>query len=603
MPEYIHVSVAWPYANGDLHAGHLAGAYLPADIFARFHRLKGNHVLMVSGSDAHGTPITVEADRLGLSPREVFEHYHHRFLITQQRIGISYDLFTHTDTENHHRVAQDIFRTLLERGYLYTETQRLLYSETEKRFLPDRYVEGTCPVCGFANARGDQCDNCGSLLDALDLINPRSKTDGSIPVVRETEHYFLNLPAFVDRLRAYLSDPRKAEQWRPNVLRVSLNKIEELKGRPITRDIAWGIPVHLPGWEEKRMYVWFEAVMGYLTASIEWARNTGQPDAWKHWWYNPEAKIYNFIGKDNIEFHTIIWPAELMGIDGLYASDGDGPISLPYDVPANEFMNIEGQQFSKSRNWAIWVPDILDRYDPDPIRYYIAMTFPETRDSDWSWDGFVTRNNTELLAAWGNLVNRVLKFAHKHFGGTVPDPGTLRDIDREILSKVEGGFETVGELLAGVHLRDALSETMALAREVNGYLDRAPWFKVIGEDRQAAATTIYTALRCIDNLKTLFAPFLPFTSQRVHEYLGYEGTLFGEQRIETFQESERAHEALTYHADGRVVGRWEPSRLPVGQALREPQPLFRKLEPSLIDEERARLGQPREAETLPGRGS
>ena len=601
MSEYIHVSVAWPYANGDLHAGHLAGAYLPADIFARYHRLKGNHVLMVSGSDAHGTPITVEADRLGLSPREVFEHYHHRFLITQQRIGISYDLFTHTDTENHHRVAQDIFLTLLRRGYLYTETQRLLYSETEKRFLPDRYVEGTCPVCGFANARGDQCDNCGSLLDALDLINPRSKTDGSIPVVRETEHYFLNLPAFIDRLRAYLSEPRKAEQWRPNVLRVSLNKVDELKGRPITRDIAWGIPVPLEGWEDKRLYVWFEAVMGYLTASIEWARNTGQPDAWKHWWYNPDAKIYNFIGKDNIEFHTIIWPAELMGIDGLYAAEGDGPISLPYDVPANEFMNIEGQQFSKSRNWAIWVPDILDRYDPDPIRYYIAMTFPETRDSDWSWDGFVTRNNTELLAAWGNLVNRVLKFAHKHFGGAVPDPGTLRDIDREILSKVEGGFQTVGDLLAAVRLRDALSETMALAREVNGYLDRAPWFKVIGEDRGAAATTIYTALRCIDNLKTLFAPFLPFTSQRVHEYLGYKGVLFGEQRIETFQESERAHEALTYHTDGRVVGRWEPSRLPAGQALRDPQPLFRKLEPSLIDEERARLGQPREAETLPGR--
>lgn len=603
MSEYIHVSVAWPYANGDLHAGHLAGAYLPADIFARYHRLKGNHVLMVSGSDAHGTPITVEADRLGLLPREVFEHYHHRFLITQQRIGISYDLFTHTDTENHHRVAQDIFLTLLERGYLYTETQRLLYSETEKRFLPDRYVEGTCPVCGYTNARGDQCDNCGSLLDALDLINPRSKTDGSIPVVRETEHYFLNLPAFIDRLRAYLTDPRKAEQWRPNVLRVSLNKVDELKGRPITRDIAWGIPVPLPGWEDKRMYVWFEAVMGYLTASIEWARNTGQPDAWKHWWYNQDAKIYNFIGKDNIEFHTIIWPAELMGIDGLYAAEGDGPISLPYDVPANEFMNIEGQQFSKSRNWAIWVPDILDRYDPDPIRYYIAMTFPETRDSDWSWDGFVTRNNTELLAAWGNLVNRVLKFAQKHFGGAVPDPGELRAMDREILSKVEGGFETVGDLLAAVRLRDALSETMALAREVNGYLDRAPWFKVIGEDRQAAATTIYTALRCIDNLKTLFAPFLPFTSQRVHEYLGYEGTLFGEQRIETFQESERAHEALTYHTDGRVVGRWEPSRLPVGQALRDPQPLFRKLEPSLIDEERARLGQPREAETLPGRSS
>ena len=603
MPEHIHVSVAWPYANGDLHAGHLAGAYLPADIFARFHRLKGNHVLMVSGSDAHGTPITVEADRLGLSPRAVFEHYHHRFLVTQQRIGISYDLFTHTDTENHHRVAQDIFLRLLERSYLYTETQRLLYSETERRFLPDRYVEGTCPVCGYADARGDQCDNCGSLLDAVDLINPRSKTDGSTPVIRETEHYFLNLPAFIDELRAYLNDPLKAQTWRPNVLRVSQNKVEDLKGRPITRDIAWGIPVPLEGWEDKCMYVWFEAVMGYFTASVEWARNIGQPDAWKRWWYNPDARIYNFIGKDNIEFHTIIWPAELLGIDGLYAAEDDGPISLPYDVPANEFMNIEGQQFSKSRNWAIWVPDILDRYDPDAIRYYIAMTFPESRDSDWSWDGFVTRNNTELLAAWGNLVNRVLKFAHKHFGGAVPDPGALRAMDEEIIARVEGGFETVGGLLAAVRLRDALTEGIALAREVNGYLDRAPWFKVVAEDKAAAATTIYTALRCIDSLKTLLAPFLPFTSQRVHEYLGYDGTLFGEQRIEVFQESERPHEALTYHADERVIGRWEPSALPIGQALREPQPLFRKLEPTLVDEERARLGQPREAETQPARDS
>ncbi|MCZ7540396.1 MAG: methionine--tRNA ligase [Anaerolineae bacterium] len=603
MPEHIHVSVAWPYANGDLHAGHLAGAYLPADIFARFHRLKGNHVLMVSGSDAHGTPITVEADRLGLSPRAVFEHYHHRFLVTQQRIGISYDLFTHTDTENHHRVAQDIFLRLLERSYLYTETQRLLYSETERRFLPDRYVEGTCPICGYADARGDQCDNCGSLLDAVDLINPRSKTDGSTPVIRETEHYFLNLPAFIDELRAYLNDPLKAQTWRPNVLRVSQNKVEDLKGRPITRDIAWGIPVPLEGWEDKCMYVWFEAVMGYFTASVEWARNIGQPDAWKRWWYNPDARIYNFIGKDNIEFHTIIWPAELLGIDGLYAAEDDGPISLPYDVPANEFMNIEGQQFSKSRNWAIWVPDILDRYDPDAIRYYIAMTFPESRDSDWSWDGFVTRNNTELLAAWGNLVNRVLKFAHKHFGGAVPDPGALRAMDEEIIARVEGGFATVGGLLAAVRLRDALTEGIALAREVNGYLDRAPWFKVVAEDKAAAATTIYTALRCIDSLKTLLAPFLPFTSQRVHEYLGYDGTLFGEQRIEVFQESERPHEALTYHADERVIGRWEPSALPIGQALREPEPLFRKLEPTLVDEERARLGQPREAETQPARDS
>lgn len=598
MPEYIHVSVAWPYANGDMHAGHLAGAYLPADIFARYHRLKGNYVMMVSGSDAHGTPITVEADRLNLSPREVFEHYHRRFLETQQRIGISYDLFTHTDTENHHRVAQDVFLKLLEGGYLFRQTQRLLYSETEQRFLPDRYVEGTCPVCGYEQARGDQCDNCGSLLDATDLINPRSKIDGSTPVIRETEHYFFDLPAFSERLVEYLSHNK--DHWRPAVLNVSRNKAKELLPRPITRDIAWGIPVPLEGWETKRMYVWFEAVMGYLTASIEWAKNTGQPDAWKRWWYNPDAKLYNFIGKDNIEFHTIIWPAELMGIDGLYAEGDDTPISLPYDVPANEFMNIEGQQFSKSRNWAIWLPDILDRYDPDAIRYYVAMTMPETRDSDWSWDGFVTRNNTELLAAWGNLVNRVLKFAVKHFEGRVPEPGELRDIDREILEKVEGGFERIGGLLEAVRLRDALSETMALAREVNGYLDRAPWFKVIKDDRQAAATTIYTALRCIDNLKTLFAPFLPFSSQRVHEFLGYDGRLFGEILIQTFHETERSHPALTYDATG-AIGRWEPSALPAGQALREPEALFRKLEPELIDAERARLGQPREAETEPRR--
>ena len=554
--------------------------------------------MMVSGSDAHGTPITVEADRLNLSPREVFEHYHRRFLETQQRIGISYDLFTHTDTENHHRVAQDVFLKLLEGGYLFRQTQRLLYSETEQRFLPDRYVEGTCPVCGYEQARGDQCDNCGSLLDATDLINPRSKIDGSTPVIRETEHYFFDLPAFSERLVEYLSHNK--DHWRPAVLNVSRNKAKELLPRPITRDIAWGIPVPLEGWETKRMYVWFEAVMGYLTASIEWAKNTGQPDAWKRWWYNPDAKLYNFIGKDNIEFHTIIWPAELMGIDGLYA-EGDGiPISLPYDVPANEFMNIEGQQFSKSRNWAIWLPDILDRYDPDAIRYYVAMTMPETRDSDWSWDGFVTRNNTELLAAWGNLVNRVLKFAVKHFEGRVPEPGELRDIDREILEKVEGGFERIGGLLEAVRLRDALSETMALAREVNGYLDRAPWFKVIKDDRQAAATTIYTALRCIDNLKTLFAPFLPFSSQRVHEFLGYDGRLFGEILIQTFHETERSHPALTYDATG-AIGRWEPSALPAGQALREPEALFRKLEPELIDAERARLGQPREAETEPRR--
>lgn len=316
MPEYILVSVAWPYANGDLHAGHIAGAYLPADIFARYHRLRGNHVLMVSGSDSHGTPIMIEADKRGMTPRQLFEHYHRRFLRTLKAIGVSYDLFTHTDTENHHQIGQDIFRTLNQRGYLYREMQRQLYSETERRFLPDRYVEGECPICHFPNARGDQCDNCGNLLDAKDLINPRSKTDGSIPVWRETEHFFLNLAAFIPQLTEYLAHDK--EHWRPNVLSLTRNKVPDLQGRPVTRDVDWGIAIPVAGYESKRMYVWLEAVMGYFTASIEWAKNIGQPDVWRKWWYNPSAKSFYFMGKDNIEFHTIIWPAELIGVSGLY---------------------------------------------------------------------------------------------------------------------------------------------------------------------------------------------------------------------------------------------------------------------------------------------
>ena len=592
MTETIHVSVAWPYANGDMHVGHLAGAYLPADIFARYHRLKGNRVLMVSGSDSHGTPITIEADKRGITPRELFEHYHHRFLETQKQIGISYDLFTHTDTENHHRIARDFFLRLHENKYLYQEIQKQLYSEEEGRFLPDRYVEGTCPICGYEEARGDQCDNCGNLLDALELINPRSKTDNSRPVVRETEHFFLDLPAFTDRLLEYLA--QHTDHWRPNVINFARNFIEGgLKGRPVTRDITWGIPVPLDGWENKRIYVWFEAVMGYFTASVEWAHNTEQPEAWKEWWYNPEAKIYNFIGKDNIPFHTVFWQSELLGVGSIYDEPQNRPLNLPYDVPSNEFMNIEGAQFSKSRNWAIWLPDILERYDPDAIRFYITAAMPESRDTDFSWSDFVRRNNGELVAAWGNLANRVLSFTYKHWEGRVPDPGELRDIDRDLLKQIEAGFDRVGSLLEEVKIRAALQETLGLARQVNGYLDRAPWFGVIEEDRQAAATTVYTALHAIDSLKILFAPFLPFSSEQLHEFLGYDEPIFGEQKIVTYEESERPHEALIYDASS-ATGRWTPSDLEPGHRFKKPKPMYRKLDESVIDEERERLGQPSE---------
>ncbi len=590
MSEIIHVSVAWPYANGDLHVGHLAGAYLPADIFARYHRLKGNRVLMVSGSDAHGTPITVEADQRGQTPRELFEHYHRRFLETQQRIGISYDLFTHTDTENHHRIAQDFFLRLHENGSLYQETQQLLYSEVEDRFLPDRYVEGTCPICGYAEARGDQCDNCGNLLDATELIEPRSKIDGSRPVIRDTQHFFLDLPAFSERLQAYLAEHE--DHWRPNVINFARNYVREgLKGRPVTRDIEWGIPVPLPEWEHKRLYVWFEAVMGYFTASVEWAHNIGKPEAWKDWWYDPRAKIYNFIGKDNIPFHTLIWQAELLGVGRIYEDDADRRLNLPYDVPANEFMNVEGLQFSKSRNWAVWLPDILERYDPDAVRYYVTAVMPETRDSDFSWEAFIRRNNDELVATWGNLANRVLSFTYKHWEGKVPQPAALRPEDEALLAEVEGGFTRVGDFIAEVKLRAALQEAMRLAREVNGYLDRAPWFSAIKEDIPAAATTVHTALQAIASINILLAPFLPFSAERLHRALGNKAPLFGETQIETFQEKTRSHQALTYDGSG-ATGEWRPYAVEPGTELLKPEPLYRKLDEDAVEQERARMGSP-----------
>ncbi|RME74941.1 MAG: methionine--tRNA ligase [Chloroflexi bacterium] len=590
MPENILVCTAWPYANGDLHIGHLAGAYLPPDIFARYHRLKGNNVLMVSGSDSHGTPITIRADAEGISPRELFERYHLRFLETFQQIGVSYDLFTHTDTENHYRVAQDIFTACLNNGYLYRKTEQQFFSETEGRFLPDRYIEGTCPHCGYDGARGDQCDNCKKLLEPTDLINPRSKTDGSTPVLRETEHFYLDLPKLSDQILAYLSENK--EHWRPQVINFSLQYVKDgLKGRPITRDIDWGIPIPLEGYPEKRLYVWFEAVIGYFSASIEWARNQGRPEQWKDWWYDPAAKTYYFIGKDNIPFHTVIWPAELIATGRrLYEDDPAKQLNLPYDVPANEYLNMEGKKLSTSRNWAIWAPDLLERYDPDPIRFYLTVIAPETRDTDFTFEDFIRRNNDELVAAWGNLVNRVLGFAYKRFDGKVPPigPAGLDEADRQILAEVEAGFETVGDLLAAVRLKAALEEVMRLTRAANVYLDgKAPWHQ-IKEDPAAAGTSIYVALRVIDNLKILFAPFLPFTCQKLHEYLGYDGQLFGRQYTQTFTETERTHVALCYD-HSQAVGRWEPGRLPEGQPLRKPAPLFKKLEPELAEQEIARL--------------
>ncbi|RLC65750.1 MAG: methionine--tRNA ligase [Chloroflexi bacterium] len=590
MAEHILVAIAWPYASAKIHAGNVTGSHLPGDICARYHRLVGDNVLMVSGSDSHGTPITVVADKEGKSPRQVFEHFHSGFLELFQRLGISYDLFTHTDTENHHRVSQDFFLALLEKGYLYKEVQQQMYSVSQERFLPDRYVEGTCPVCGYEAARGDQCDQCNTLLDPKDLINPRSKMDGSTPVIRETEHFFLDLPKLAhEGLVEWLEQDK--DHWRPNVINFARHYVgEELQGRPITRDLEWGIPVPLSEWEGKCLYVWFEAVIGYFSASVEWARNRGKPEAWKDWWYNRAARTLYFIGKDNIPFHAVIWPAELLGVERLYEDDPSKRLNLPYDVPANEFMNLEGRKISGSRNWAVWMDEALDRYDPDALRYYLTVAMPVTRDTDWLWDEFVRRNNDELVATWGNLVNRALTFAYKRFEGRVPTPGPLQDVDFRLLDQIEAGFEPIGQLIASCRFRAALGEVMALAREANRYLEeKGPWFQ-IKEDREAAGTTIYAALKAIDSLKTLFAPFLPFSSERLHRYLGYERPMFGRLYTTTFEEEGgRVHEALCYD-DGDAAGEWTPSRLPAGQALQPPEPLFKKLDQAVIEEELARLG-------------
>ena len=587
MGEKILVCVAWPYASAKLHVGNIAGADLPPDILARYHRLKGNDVLMVSGSDSHGTPVTIKAAEEGKTPQQVFQEHHEHFLECFQRLGLSYDLFTHTDTENHWRVAQDIFIKMLERGYLFRKSMKQLYCERDQMFLPDRYVTGTCPFCGAPGARGDQCEACGHPLDAIELINPVCKLCGQPPVIRETEHLFLDLPQFGDRLLEWVE---RQKHWRPNVINFTRNYLRGgLQARAVTRDMEWGIPVPVPGFEGKVIYVWFEAVIGYLSASIEWARNIGQPEKWKEWWYEPARSFY-FIAKDNIPFHTIIWPAILMGVNRLYEDDPKRSLNLPYDVPSNEFMNLEGQKISGSRNWAVWIDDMLSRYDPDPIRYYLTAAAPETRDTDFTWEGFLHRNNDELVAIWGNLVHRVLTLVYRNFDRRVPEPGELDERDRRLLSQIEGSFESIGGRIDRCQFRDGLREVMALAREVNRYLEeKGPWFQ-IKEDRQAAATTLYVALRAIDSLKVLFAPFLPFSSQRLHEYLGYEGRILGEPVICEFEEEHRRHRALCYAGIG-AAGRWAPSELPIGQTLRRPRPLFKKLEESIVGEELARMGR------------
>ncbi len=553
MSERIFIAVAWPYANGPLHLGQIAGAYLPADIFARYHRTKGNDVLMVSGSDQHGTPVTLRAEKEGKSPGEVVSRYHQGFLDSWEKLGISFDLFTTTGTQNHAKVVHDLFLTLLDKGHIYKDKMALPYCPNCRRFLPDRYVEGTCPYCHSREARGDQCDECGKPLNPADLIDLRCGICRGSPEIRDSEHFFLRLSAFSEQLKSWVQEQ---SHWRQNVFNFTLRYLTEgLKDRAITRDIDWGVSVPVPGFDGKRIYVWFEAVIGYLSASKEWAESCGDGERWRSFWQG-EVKSYYFIGKDNIIFHTVIWPAMLLGYGGL---------NLPYDVPANEFLTLKGKQLSTSRNWAVWLPDYLERYHPDPLRYLLSANMPETSDADFSWRGFVRRNNDELVATYGNLVHRVLTLAYRNFGGRVPPAGDVDAASKAMLAKSEATLRRVDSLLYGCHFREAMREAMSLAQEANRYLDtKAPW-KIIKEDRDSAAMAISTVLGVICCLKTVLYPFLPFSSEKLHRLLGYEGCV--------------------------EEGGWAFSTPPAGQRLALPEPLFAKLDDTVAEEEDSRLEQ------------
>ncbi|HZQ10953.1 MAG TPA: methionine--tRNA ligase [Anaerolineae bacterium] len=587
---------AWPYANGPLHLGHIAGTFIPCDIFARYHRLAGNDVLAVTGSDTHGTPVTVTAEEEGKSPRQVFEHYHEIFIQSLVRLGISLNLYTHTDTENHYRITQDFFLKLYRSGYIFKQTDPQLYDVDAARFLPDRYVEGECPVCHYPRARGDQCENCGTLLDALQLINPRSRFappgETHKLEVRDTEHFYLDLPQFNKPLYDWA---KQQTHWKPNVLSFTLNYLRGdgtdenptgLKPRAITRDLDWGVPIpqEVGDYPHKRIYVWFDAVIGYYSAAVEWADDLNLGDKWREWYTNaPNVRNYQFIGKDNIPFHTVIWPALLLGY-------GDGKLPLPYDVPAQEFLNLEGRKFSKSAHWAVWVHEFLQSYDPDPLRYLLTSNMPEYADTDFKWSEFVRRNNDELVATWGNLANRALTFTYKNFDQRVPVPGILHEADRALLEKSETALEVVGEAIANCRFREGIQFAFEVAREANVYLNQTEPWKTIKTDRERAATSLYVAIRVIDNLKTVLYPYLPHSSKDLHRQLGYTDDLAGSFEVKTFDEETRPHLAMLY-LPPKTQAQWKPSELKGGEPLGQPKALFKKLDESIIEVETAKLGK------------
>ena len=523
MSKNILVAVAWPYASGSRHLGHIGGAYLPADIFARYHRVIGNNVLMVSGSDVHGTPITVRADAEGVEPIDIVDKYHNEFLGYWEKLGISWDNYTTTMTDTHIEVVHDIFNELLKKGFIDKQKSLQAYDPEEKKFLPDRYVEGTCPYCSYSEARGDQCDSCSKTLDPEELLNPVSKISGNKAEFKETEHFFLKLSLLEKQLATWLDEK---EGWRPHVINWAKSFVKDgLQDRAITRDLDWGIEIPVDDLGSgKKIYVWFEAVIGYLSASKEWAKNKGNEKEWTEWWNNESAETYYFIGKDNVPFHAVIWPSILLAYEGL---------NLPTNVPANQYILVKGEKASASRGVGKTLQEYLDEWNPDALRYALASALPEQSDTEISEDEMIRRNNEELVAAWGNLVQRVFTQIQNNFS-KISEIDEANDVDKKLLKEMSESYDIVGQLVEKVELKAALQESMRYVSKVNGYLNETEPWKVIKEDEKRAGRILYTALEAIDSCANLLYPFMPSTSDLVRSAIPRETeNLWGLNKIKT----------------------------------------------------------------------
>ena len=503
------ITTALPYANGPVHIGHLAGVYVPADIYARYLRLKGEEVLMIGGSDEHGVPITLRAKKEGITPQDVVDRYHGIIKKSFEEFGITFDIYSRTTSATHHQMASDFFRTLYDKGEFIEKTSEQYYDEEAKQFLADRYITGTCPHCGNEKAYGDQCEACGTSLSPTDLIDPKSAISGSKPVMRETKHWYLPLDKWEPFLRKWILEDHK--EWKPNVYGQCKSWLDMgLQPRAVSRDLDWGIPVPVEGAEGKVLYVWFDAPIGYISNTKELL-----PDSWETWWKDPETKMVHFIGKDNIVFHCIVFPSMLKA---------EGSYNLPENVPANEFLNLEGDKISTSRNWAVWLNEYLVDMPgkQDVLRYVLTANAPETKDNDFTWKDFQTRNNSELVAIYGNFINRTLVLTQKYFANRVPERGELTDYDKEVLAEIPQIVERVEKSLETFHFRDALKEAMNLARLGNKYLaDTEPW-KVIKTDEGRVKTILNICLQISANLSTLMEPFMPFSSQKLREFMNID---------------------------------------------------------------------------------